>query len=273
MNNKSSERCRAGRRARGALATGFGLVMATAGTAAMAAPALADGDQPGGANGSVKIDGVPLDGDPSNEPHVECTFGLQFFGFDDGVNTVDVAFIGWPPTGDKTELTPIEGRSEFTFEGGRPPGNTLNHTELYELDFAGQEPGPQDAFHVKVRTTVTDAGGKVDFSKSKVFWVDRCAMTPSPSPEPTEAPSPEPTTAPSPEPSTEPTTEPTTQPSVPEPTPQPGPTKFEGGGVPGPDSGSPSGGSSGPIGWLLLAGAGLAGALVGVRRLIPRTNA
>ena len=62
--------------------------------ASLAGPALAssdnksdNGNKPPGNNGTIKIDGVPMDGDTGNEPHVSCQFGVNFFGYDAGTQT------------------------------------------------------------------------------------------------------------------------------------------------------------------------------------------
>lgn len=222
----------------GAAAAVLGAAIIAAAGFAGAGPAVAErgsanahhgGGQPNGANGSVKVDGLPLDPGPSNEPHLDdCRFAVQFFGFDEGGNDAEVTFDGWPPSGTKVPVQPLLGRSEFGFDGGRPPGNTLDHEELYELDTSALTENKKGEVHVKLTVTVTDAGGKVDFRKHKVFWIPRCAgPTPTPTPTPTKTPTPTPT------PTATPTPKPTpTPPATPSPkptTPNPGPTAFEGG--------------------------------------------
>ncbi len=39
---------------------------------------------PPGNNGTIKIDGAAFDDAPNNEPHVGCTFQVDFYGFDEG---------------------------------------------------------------------------------------------------------------------------------------------------------------------------------------------
>ena len=50
-------------------------VMVPMATGATAAP---------GNNGTVKVDGVPFDSHPNNEPHVGCVFQIDFYGYDQG---------------------------------------------------------------------------------------------------------------------------------------------------------------------------------------------
>ena len=52
--------------------------LALAGFAAPAAFAVA------GNNGTIKIDDVEFDDHPHNEPHVGCTFQVDFYGYDEG---------------------------------------------------------------------------------------------------------------------------------------------------------------------------------------------
>jgi hypothetical protein len=59
----------------------------------------ASAGNPAGDNGTVKIDGVPFDEDPVNQPHVGCVFQVDFYGFDNGNLNATVTFEGQPPTG------------------------------------------------------------------------------------------------------------------------------------------------------------------------------
>ncbi|HEV8374234.1 MAG TPA: hypothetical protein VGR68_13625, partial [Actinomycetota bacterium] len=45
---------------------------------------------PPGNNGTIKVDGVPFDDAPDNEPHVGCTFQVDFYGYDEGDLFADV---------------------------------------------------------------------------------------------------------------------------------------------------------------------------------------
>ena len=67
--------------------------------ALMAGPVAAQQD-PGGNNGTVKIDGVDFDDHPNNEPHVGCVFQVDFYGYDADTPDEDlqatVLFEAWP---------------------------------------------------------------------------------------------------------------------------------------------------------------------------------
>src|SRR5688500_14699028 len=80
------------------IGAGSGLLVLAAAT-----PALAD---PPGNNGTIKVDGVDFDSHPDNEPHVGCTFQVDFYGFDESLEYfADVTFEAQAPTGSGTLLT------------------------------------------------------------------------------------------------------------------------------------------------------------------------
>ncbi|MGH3486957.1 MAG: hypothetical protein ACRDP8_03415 [Actinopolymorphaceae bacterium] len=272
MNARSFIQRRLGGAARSIGTLALGLLLAVIGALLVVQPASAD-HQASGANGSVKIDAAPVDDDPSNEPHVPCSFDLQFFGFDPGpgTNAAVVTFNVWAPTNPNPPVVsplPDKGRLSFDFTGGNDPSNVLNHAETYELDTTGLEPHPEQGFHIKVDVTVTDAGGKVAFHKYKVFWVAPCATpTPTPTPEPTETPTPEPTETPEPTDSPEPTPSDSPVPTS-TPVPGPGPTGFDG-GFGATAGGGPAGGlgSVALLGWVVLL-AGMAAMALGAFRLL-----
>src|SRR6476619_613168 len=53
---------------------------------------------PPGNNGTIKIDREAFDDAPNNEPHVGCTFQVDFYGYDAGDLNADVTFTAHPPT-------------------------------------------------------------------------------------------------------------------------------------------------------------------------------
>jgi hypothetical protein len=67
----------------------------------LATPAFA---VPPGNNGTIKLDDVAFDDHPNNEPHVGCTFQVDFYGYDEGDLFADVTFRAHPPTGDREVL-------------------------------------------------------------------------------------------------------------------------------------------------------------------------
>src|SRR5262245_33592858 len=64
--------------------------------AGAAAPTRAVAD-PGGNNGTVKVDGGALTNGNANEPHVGCGFAVEWFDFDPGASST-VTFSMQPPT-------------------------------------------------------------------------------------------------------------------------------------------------------------------------------
>src|SRR5262245_66365180 len=60
--------------------------------------ASADPNPPGN-NGTIKIDGEVFDDAPNNEPHVGCTFQVDFYGYDEDDLVAAVLVESDPPTG------------------------------------------------------------------------------------------------------------------------------------------------------------------------------
>ncbi len=79
-----------------AVAAVTGLLLVAIFGSAGVAPA---GPNPPGNNGTIKLDDVVFDDHPNNEPHVGCTFQVDFYGFDEGELFADVTFEAHPPTG------------------------------------------------------------------------------------------------------------------------------------------------------------------------------
>ncbi len=155
---------------------------------AVSAPALAASPQrgasgdPGGNNGTVKVQEVDFDSPPNNDPHVGCTFLVEWYGFDKGANIIsNVKFEMQSPTS-SVGLT-VTGPSSVFVGGddasgaGTPSG--LDGRETYTLSFDGP-PHPIQGYHVKL--TVQTPGSKGNDKKYKVFWVKGCDPVQPPNP-------------------------------------------------------------------------------------------
>ena len=142
-------------------------------------PALA-AVNPGGNNGTIKIDGIPFDDHPNNEPHPGCIFQVDFYGFDQGDLYANVLFEAIPPTGAGEDLltdTVFIGEDDNS-GGGSERG--LDASSTYDLTAAlqGLTPHPQQGFHVKL--TIHAGGSQGADTKHKVFWVGPCDVGPPP---------------------------------------------------------------------------------------------
>ena len=155
-------------------------------TGSSAAPA-----DPPGANGTVKIDGVPLDDGIASEPHVTCEFEVAFFGFDAG-ETADIVFTVHPPTGQGTELLRVSDAviSDDAAGGGAPDPDATFDFSAADLGLDAYTPHPNQGFHVKLTIESDDTPGA---GKHKVFWLQPC-VTPTPSPTSPTPTTPAPTT-------------------------------------------------------------------------------
>src|SRR5215213_4820698 len=130
------------------------------------------GPNPPGNNGTIKIDDSPFDDAPDNEPHVGCTFQVDFYGYDEGDLDATVTFEAHPPTGDRQVLltdTVFIGEDDNA-GGGSEAG--LDASETYTLDLTGIEPHPNQGVHVKL--TINADGSQGADLKHKVFWVSGC---------------------------------------------------------------------------------------------------
>jgi LPXTG-motif cell wall-anchored protein len=136
------------------------------------------GSNPPGNNGTVKVDGVEFDVHPDNEPHVGCTFQIDWYGFDSGAES-DVTFEVWPPSGKMVTIledhVPLDG--DDNAGGGSEDG--LDAEKEYDLSALLQdfEQHPNQGWHVKLTINVTGSQG-ADV-KHKVFWVTGCETPPT----------------------------------------------------------------------------------------------
>jgi hypothetical protein len=127
---------------------------------------------PPGNNGTIKVDDIPFDDAPNNEPHVGCVFQVDFYGFDEGDLFADVTFEAHPPTGPvQVLLTDTVFIGEDDNSGGGSQAG-LDASETYTLDFGAIQPHPNQGFHVKL--TINADGSQGADTKHKVFWVTGC---------------------------------------------------------------------------------------------------
>ncbi len=201
-----------------ATVSGVALLVGSA-SVALSIPSLAAvSTDPPGNNGFIKVDDQPLDSIPNNQPHVGCTFRVDFYNYDDGDLFADVNFELQPPTSGAGYTLEVNGNTHvFIGEDPAGGGNDLDASETYTLSFTGM--AHLQGYHVKL--TIHADGSQGADVKHKVFWVSGCETPP-----PTTTP---PTTTPPPT---------TSSPTVPVPTDIP--AGLTGGQSP------PSGGNAGP---------------------------
>ena len=133
---------------------------------------------PAGNNGTVKVDGTPFDNAPDNQPHVGCTFQIDFYGFDQGDLNALVTFEAQAPSGSGVLLQDDVFIGEDSNAGGGSEAG-LDASQTYDLsDVVGQlKEQPHQGFHI--RLTVNADGSQGATTKHKTFWVRGCAPTPS----------------------------------------------------------------------------------------------
>ena len=155
--NNDREQSRAARILRAAAAVG--VAVATAGTMLMAGPASAAPNPPGN-NGTIKIDDIAFDDPPNNEPHVGCTFQVDFYGYDEGdLNAASPSRPTRRPAAAPVLLTDTVFIGEDDNSGGGCEAG-LDASETYTLDFTGIEPAPVQGFHVKLTINADGSPGR-----------------------------------------------------------------------------------------------------------------
>lgn len=121
---------------------------------------------PPGNNGTVKVSGGDLDG-IGNEPHVGCSFTIDFYGYDQGDFYGDITIEGQEPTGGGLLWI------DRAFIGGDAAGGGTDLDASAPVDLTGAFTGSSNGtqgFHVQL--TVHADGSQGADTKHKTFWVD-----------------------------------------------------------------------------------------------------
>ena len=127
------------------------------------------GADPRGNNGTVKIDGEAFDDGRGNEPHVGCTFSVDFYGFDAG-DTATITFTGHAPTGGGQLHSESRTISTDAAGGGQDRDATFTYSVDDQLsELRSITPHAQQGWHVRLAVDVDSAPGG---AKQKVFWID-----------------------------------------------------------------------------------------------------
>ncbi|MDQ3880460.1 MAG: hypothetical protein M3295_05255 [Chloroflexota bacterium] len=142
-----------------------------------AAPAFAS--NPNGNNGTVKVDGTEFDNHSDNEPHVSCSFEVDFYGYDEGDLWADVTFEAQPPSGIGELLTDRIFIGEDDNSGAGSEAG-LDASRVYDLTdlLSAYEAHPNQGYHV--RLTINADGSQGGDVKHKVFWVGPCTLDTEP---------------------------------------------------------------------------------------------
>ena len=134
----------------------------------------------GGNSGHLEVSEVGGPADSSNDPHVGCSFDLQWYGYQRSDATV--RFESQAPTAGAV-ITKTQGPDKVSL-GSAASGSVMNAARTYTLKFTGADPQANQGYHVKVSTDA--AGAKGASGKYKVFWVE-CDRADAPTPtDPTE---------------------------------------------------------------------------------------
>ena len=155
-------------------------------TLVVAAPVAAKKNPPGD-NGTIKVDGVEFDRHPNNEPHVDCVFEIDWYGFDEGDLWAEVWFEAHPPTGRGLLLHDRVFIGQDDNSGGGSEAG-WDASKVYDLTsaLASYPVHAQQGYHVKL--TIEADGSQGAKTKHKVFWVGPCEDEAPPSNPPSNPP-------------------------------------------------------------------------------------
>ena len=159
----------------------IGLVVVSAlAITALAAPMFTSAaPNPAGNNGTIKIDRLPFDTHPDNQPHVGCRFEVDWYGYDEGELTSDVTFTIHPPSGKAVVvLTDNVFIGEDDNSGGGSEAG-LDAEKEYDLTglLSAFKQHPKQGYHIKL--TINAEGSQGADTKHKVFWVQGCQAIPT----------------------------------------------------------------------------------------------
>jgi hypothetical protein len=150
----------------------------SSGSSGSSAPSANDpGQAPAGNNGTVKINDSAVDDGPNNEPHVACTFWVNFYGYDAGTQSASMTFEPWAPTGGGSATTLSTSWTSAERTGGNQLDKAYGPVDL-SAALAGITPHPQQGYHVKLTVHVTGSQGSD--VKHKVFWIQPCETSAPP---------------------------------------------------------------------------------------------
>ncbi|WP_242624032.1 LPXTG cell wall anchor domain-containing protein [Micromonospora kangleipakensis] len=154
---------------------------------ALGSPALAT--DPGGANGTVKIDGPAYQLDNRNEPHVTCEFQVEFFNFDKD-ERASLIFEAWPPSA--PDFHEVKRVTDVLVSDDKASGGSYRNDpdEVFrfsaaDLNLTEAMAHPKQGYHIKLTVDRQNHPGWTE--KHKVFWLKPCESTESPSPTPSES--------------------------------------------------------------------------------------
>jgi hypothetical protein len=129
---------------------------------------------PGGNNGTVKVDGQPYDDGKGNEAHVGCQFRLKFYGFDADQHA-NITFDAHAPSGSGVLQKESDVLISDDAAGGGQDLDAIRYYDASTWDLSGLTAKKQ-GYHVKLSVDVLEAPGG---AKHKVFWINCAPAAPT----------------------------------------------------------------------------------------------
>ena len=134
---------------------------------------------PRGNNGTVKVDTKDVDTLPDNQPHADCRFSIDFYGFDAGAGAEVTFTVISPTVTTEVDVGPFL-IADLESSGQAGAGTTDGFDTRYTIDLNNAlAPYMGRTGKAHVRLTVHADGAINADTKFKSFWVSGCHTQPT----------------------------------------------------------------------------------------------
>jgi Thrombospondin type 3 repeat len=132
---------------------------------------------PPGNNGTVKVDTQNVDTMPDNQPHADCRFWIDFYGFDAGAHAWATFTVISPTVATAVDLGPFPVDLGATDASGGGSTSGFDTRVAFDLNNAlAPYMGSPNGAHLQL-TVHADGAINAD-TKFKSFWVTGCVAQP-----------------------------------------------------------------------------------------------
>jgi hypothetical protein len=132
---------------------------------------------PPGNNGTVKVDAKDFDTLPDNQPHADCRFSIDFYGFDAGAGAQITFTVISPTVATEVNIGPFS-IADLQSSGQAGAGTVDGFDTRYAIDLNNTLAPYMATGQAHVRLTVHADGALNADTKFKTFWVSGCHTQP-----------------------------------------------------------------------------------------------
>jgi hypothetical protein len=133
---------------------------------------------PPGNNGTVKVDTKDVDTLPDNQPHADCRFRIDFYGFDAGAGAEITFTVISPTVATEVNIGPFS-INDLLSSGQAGAGTTDGYDTSYTIDLNNTLAAYMANGQAHLRLTVHADGAVNADTKFKTFWVSGCHTQPT----------------------------------------------------------------------------------------------